>query len=247
MPKASAILVGLKQVDPNAYGGWNGENGCWGCELDVDNIKRILSPLGYVSQVLKTAEATKSKVLRALDSAAATLDSGDILVFHYSGHGGQQPDLNGDEGDGQDETLVAYDGQIIDDQLDLVWPKFRSGVRIVMLSDSCNSGTNYRMCRDVSLPTTIKPIDEKAAQAMKAQLIHMGGCRDGFTSSGYASGGAFTKALCDVWNGGRFEGNYKKFYEAVKAAVTTGQVPQYNEYGPVTDSFRNSKPFSVGK
>ena len=45
--KGKALLVGLKSVDPGSYGGWDGVNGCWGCELDVDNIEGVLAPLNY--------------------------------------------------------------------------------------------------------------------------------------------------------------------------------------------------------
>ena len=42
--KGKALLVGLKRVNPNSYSGWNGQNGCSGCELDVDNMEtRITS------------------------------------------------------------------------------------------------------------------------------------------------------------------------------------------------------------
>lgn len=44
---------------------------------------------------------------------------GDSLFFHYSGHGGQAADLDGDEDDGFDETILPLDfktaGEIIDD------------------------------------------------------------------------------------------------------------------------------------
>jgi len=242
--KKQAILVGLCQVSPAAYDGWNGANGCQGCELDVENVGSILSPLGYDVQTLKTAAATKAAILGQLDAAATSLTAGDTLVFYFAGHGGQQPDQDGDELDGRDETLLAYDGQIIDDQLNDIWGKFQPGVRIVMLSDSCNSGTNYRAVRDVRIATPVKPIDEAASEAMKAQLIHMGGCRDGFTSSGYEQGGEFTLTLSKVWQGGAFVGNYKALHSAIAATVTSGQIPQYNEYGPVTDSFRNESPFA---
>lgn len=127
MGKQYAILAGLKNVDADSYGGWTGEAGCWGCELDVDNIERMLKPLKYQTSILKTARATRSAVLNALKAAATKLKANDTLVFYFSGHGGQQPDQNSDETDGRDETLVAYDGEIIDDQLNLIWPKFRSG------------------------------------------------------------------------------------------------------------------------
>ena len=243
MAKQYSVLVGLKQVDPAAYDGWDGKNGCWGCELDVENMERILAPLDYQVTALKTARATRSAVLNALRAASLRLKAGDTLVFYFSGHGGQQPDTNGDELDGQDETLIAYDGPIIDDQLNGIWTKFRAGVRIVMVSDSCNSGTNYRNVRDVTASTPMEPLTPDTSAKMKAQMIHLGGCRDGHTSAGYQMGGAFTIALCEVWNGGAFQGDYPKFHTAIKTKVS-GQAVQYNEYGPVASVFRGEKPFT---
>jgi len=246
MATARALLVGLKGVDASKYGGWDGVNGCQGCELDVDNIDHILSALNYKTVILKTQAAKASAVLSALKKAAADSRKGDIFVFYYSGHGGQQPDENGDELDGQDETLVAYNREIIDDELNKIWPKFRAGVRIVMLSDSCNSGTNYRMVMRNAKATPIQPItDAQIAQSMVAQLIHMGGCRDGMTSDGYLHGGAFTIALCKVWKGGGFKGGYKDFLTKIRSSIKSGQKPQYNEYGPVSAKFRKQKPFTV--
>ncbi len=238
-----AILVGLRQVSTTAYGGWDGRDGCAGCELDVDNMERILAPLGYEIRLLKTANATKASVLAQLDEAATALTAGDTLVFYFAGHGGQQPDQNGDELDKHDETLLAYDGEILDDQLNAIWPKFQAGVRIVMLSDSCNSGTNYRAIRTVESLSPIVPVDRGTTQEMVAQMIHMGGCRDGFTSTGYVTGGVFTMALASIWNGGAFMGTYAALHQALVAAVTSGQSPQYNEYGPVTEEFRNERAF----
>ena len=39
----------------------------------------------------------------------ARIGQDDIVVFHYSGHGSQMTDLEGDEPDGLDETIVPYD------------------------------------------------------------------------------------------------------------------------------------------
>lgn len=41
MAKGEALLAGLKGVDPTCYNGWDGTAGCWGCELDADNVERI--------------------------------------------------------------------------------------------------------------------------------------------------------------------------------------------------------------
>jgi hypothetical protein len=90
---------------------------------------------------LLTKAATRAKVLAQVKKAAQTLKSGDIFLLTYSGHGGQLPDMNNDEPDGQDETWCLYDGEMVDDELYALWGKFAPGVRILVLSDSCHSGT----------------------------------------------------------------------------------------------------------
>ena len=70
--------------------------------------------------------------------------AGDIFWITYSGHGSQVPDQNGDESDGLDETWCLYDCQILDDTLFDLWSRFKEGVRIVIFSDSCHSGTIAR-------------------------------------------------------------------------------------------------------
>ena len=104
MSKALALLVGLKSVNPANYGDWDGTNGCSGCELDVDSMEAILRPLGYTVTTLKTAQATADNILQNLKNGLSQLEKGDILVFFFAGHGGQQPDRTGEELDGKDET-----------------------------------------------------------------------------------------------------------------------------------------------
>ena len=249
MAKTSALLVGLKSVDPACYDGWDGANGCWGCELDVENMARILKSCGHQIQTLKTAEATRNKILSSLYLAAENRVAGDVFVFYYSGHGGQQPDISGDELDGKDETLVAYDREIIDDKIHNMLTKFRSGVHTIMISDSCNSGTNYRGRKNVNVDegAIFRPVarSPKREVDMKAQLIHLGGCRDGFTSAGYDGGGAFTMALCEAWNNGIFQGTLKDLHNEICRSIRSDQKPQYSEYGPVSDAFRNQRAFDI--
>lgn len=249
MANAYALLVGLKSVDPAAYNRWDGTNGCWGCELDVDNMTRILNSQGYQTKSLKTEEATHDNILSSLYRAAENTVPGDVFVFYYSGHGGQQPDFSGDELDGEDETLVAYDREIVDDKIHNVLRKFKNDVHIAMISDSCNSGSNYRGRKDISVKedSIFRPIARSSAEGkveINAQLIHLGGCRDGSTSAGYYGGGAFTMALCEAWNNGEFSGTYKNLHSKICELIRSDQKPQYSEYGPVADAFRNQKAFS---
>jgi metacaspase-1 len=77
--------------------------------------------------------------------AAKALKAGDIFMLTYAGHGSFVPDFSGDEKeDGQDETWCLFDRQLLDDEIYEWWTWFREGVRIVVVSDSCHSGTIIR-------------------------------------------------------------------------------------------------------
>ena len=146
MAKGIGVHIGLNRVDPAHYGGWSGP--LTACEADAEDMAAIARDEGYAAQTLLTAAATRAAVLGSIGKAASTLEAGDILLLTYSGHGGQLPDVNGDEADLQDETWCLYDGELIDDELNLAWSKFAAGVRIVVLSDSCHSGTVTRLAYD---------------------------------------------------------------------------------------------------
>jgi hypothetical protein len=94
-------------------------------------------------------------VTSALDDASGKLDDGDMLVFTYSGHGGQVPDANGDEQDRMDETWVLYDRQLVDDELYSLLGKLKPGVRVAIFSDSCHSGTVARGMVDLIGPDRV--------------------------------------------------------------------------------------------
>ncbi|MBF0317068.1 MAG: caspase family protein [Nitrospirae bacterium] len=137
--KGISINIGLNSVDANHYNGWNGA--LKACENDARSMHSIAEELGYTSNLLLTTNAISGNVLRMLSMAATKLVEGDMLLLTYSGHGGQMPDWNGDESDGKDETICLYDRQLVDDELYQMWSRFRQGVRIFIVSDSCHSGT----------------------------------------------------------------------------------------------------------
>ena len=51
---------------------------------------------------------------------------------------------SGEEADWEDETWVLWDRQLLDDELYALWAAFKPGVRILVLSDSCHSGSVVR-------------------------------------------------------------------------------------------------------
>lgn len=162
-PTGYALAIGLNMVDPAHYAGWDGQ--LFGCEPDANDMYEIASSQGLKAEILLTSQATREKVLEKLGSFAETLKPGDLLVVSYSGHGGQLPDHNGDEtNDGLDETWCLYDGQLIDDELYGAWMKFKAGVRILVFSDSCHSGTVLKMRKaDLENPPAlrIRELDKK--------------------------------------------------------------------------------------
>jgi len=141
-PKALSLHIGLNAVAASAYGGWSGPLAA--CEFDANDMAAIAKTKGMRSSVLLTKKATRASVLAALRAAARALRKGDLFFLTYSGHGGQVPDVNGDEPDKRDETWCLYDGQLIDDELYLELGRFGAGVRILVLSDSCHSGSVAR-------------------------------------------------------------------------------------------------------
>ena len=137
-----SLHLGLNAVDPGHYGGWTGD--LTACEFDANDMAAVAGAAGMKSTTLLTKAATRAKVRGALRDAAKKLKAGDLFFLSYSGHGGQVPDVSGDEDDKKDETWCLYDGQLIDDELYLDLAAFQKGVRILVLSDSCHSGTVAR-------------------------------------------------------------------------------------------------------
>jgi metacaspase-1 len=172
MTKGISIHIGLNQVDPDAYDGWDGKLS--GCINDANSMKGIADELGYQSTTLIDAEATSSRVIEEIARASQNLSSGDILLLTYSGHGGQVQDVNGDEDDGQDETWVLYDRMLVDDELYSLWSQFGSGVRIFVLSDSCHSGTILKTTAYkslYSLPAKVRGVGLSNGQAPSFKAI----------------------------------------------------------------------------
>ncbi len=141
-PAALSLHIGLNAVNPVHYQGWSGELAA--CEADAEDMQAIAKARGMKPTVLLTAQATRATVLTALRKAARTLKKGDFFFLSFSGHGGQVADVTGEEIDRKDETWCLWDSQLIDDELYLELSKFATGVRILVLSDSCHSGTVTR-------------------------------------------------------------------------------------------------------
>jgi len=142
MPQGLSLHIGLNAVDPDHYEGWDGQ--LTACEADARDMAALSKKRRFKAATLFTQDATSTAVKRAIQDAASALRRGDMFFLTYSGHGGQVPDTNGDEKDHNDETWCLFDREFVDDELYVLWSKFKPGVRIIVLSDSCHSGSVTR-------------------------------------------------------------------------------------------------------
>src|SRR5687768_7328473 len=140
--KALSLHIGLNSVDPRHYAGWSGELAA--CEFDAEDMAAIAAAHEMKPTVLLTRKATRKNVLAEIRAAAKALRRGDLFFVTYSGHGGQIPDVSADEDDKKDETWCLFDAELIDDEVYNEISRFAAGVRILVFSDSCHSGTVVR-------------------------------------------------------------------------------------------------------
>jgi len=160
MPKGLSLHIGLNRVDPAHYGGWDGQLA--GCVNDAKDMAAIAQSRHFDPiTTLLDQQATAERVIEVMLGAAGQLQAGDLFLLTYSGHGGQVRDTNGDEPDGRDETWCLYNRQLVDDELYGLWGRFEPGTRILMLSDSCHSGSVSKLipqyARVLSDPALTEP------------------------------------------------------------------------------------------
>ena len=140
-----ALLIGINH--------YKAVPGLQGSINDVQTMRQILLtrwgfPAANITMLTDEA-ATRAGILAALNKLVNEAGPEDIVYVHYSGHGSQVQDLNGDEDDGLDETIVPQDGRsagvrdIIDDELDEIFSHLKTPHAVIVL-DSCHSGTAMR-------------------------------------------------------------------------------------------------------
>lgn len=128
-----------------------------GCINDVHNVSSFLMEKhGYAREnmVILTDDQednpmgmpTKANILKAMSWLVSGAEKDDALFMHYSGHGGQTEDQDGDEEDQYDEVVYPVDfreaGHIVDDEIhSLVVKPLKPGVRLTCIFDSCHSGS----------------------------------------------------------------------------------------------------------
>jgi hypothetical protein len=128
-----------------------------GCVNDIIAINEILvNNLGFTDpkyiRMLTDDSATTQNILERLEWLVDDAQPGDVLYFHYSGHGAQMPimDYNKmDEPDGMDEVIVPIDMNwrdkiIKDNDFKRIFGKVPKDVNLTVTLDCCHSGDGLR-------------------------------------------------------------------------------------------------------
>lgn len=149
-----ALLVGISDYQCiNKYGGWNNIHG----KNDVDLLSFTLRQNGVSVSCISDREATKSRIIAALNKLTLQCKLGDIVYLHFSTHGQPFEDISGDEEDGWDESIVPVDAPIeftkgkyegenhlIDDELHKYCTKIRKAIgrngMLYVVIDACHAG-----------------------------------------------------------------------------------------------------------
>ncbi|KAL5978724.1 Metacaspase-4 [Asimina triloba] len=138
-----ALLVGIN------YPGTKAE--LKGCINDVKRMhKCLIDRYGFsedeITVLIDTDDSytqpTGANIRRALSDLLQSARPGDVLFFHYSGHGTRLPAETGEDDDtGYDECIVPCDMNLItDDDIREFVDTVPEGCVLTIVSDSCHSG-----------------------------------------------------------------------------------------------------------
>lgn len=161
--KKIALIVAVGKYPANQRD-WNNLSS----ERDCQYIKEALLQNGFLLKDIDTlinSQATKAAMISSLDKLAEKAKPGDVVYFHFSGHGQQiQDDAKDgylDEMDGYDEALIPYDAKgkwdavdyhgekhfrddLLAEKLNAIRKKVGVNGSVVVVVDACHSGTITR-------------------------------------------------------------------------------------------------------
>ncbi|MFT5716461.1 MAG: hypothetical protein ACI9T7_000637 [Oleiphilaceae bacterium] len=170
-----AVVVGVSE-----YPSLDKELNLTGPKYDVLRVNAMLFQQGLKEENIRLLAdgiengllPTKANIVEAITSLEGKLLKGDFVYLHFSGHGSQQPAVQGnDVTDGLDEIFLPRDigtwsvklgvveNSLTDDEVNILLTRLRNkGADVWIVFDSCHSGT---MTRSVSgqrvISRSVKP------------------------------------------------------------------------------------------
>ena len=149
-----ALAIGIGRYEDKAWSAVSAEG-------DLYYVGKILDEYRFSDiTILKNEQATKGAIVREFERLIARSGKGDVVYIHFSGHGQQMKDMDGDEEDGYDESWIPYDAyrkccekddgsrHLVDDEINHLLGGLRRKVGedgdILVVVDACHSGGSSR-------------------------------------------------------------------------------------------------------
>ncbi|MGD1703661.1 caspase family protein [Dapis sp. BLCC M229] len=170
--KIYALLVGIDQYAPDSE-----VPTLKGCENDIKAIEAYLKDqiAGewelFEPRILTNEQATRQGIIDGFQEYLCQAGTNDIVLFYYSGHGGQQKtpeELLHLDPDNLNETLVCYDSRspggydLADKELKYLLAKVaEKEPRVIVIFDCCHAGAGTRSIDPSVLGTRLAPEDTR--------------------------------------------------------------------------------------
>ncbi|WP_238011278.1 caspase family protein [Dactylosporangium sp. AC04546] len=232
-----ALCIGI-----NDYPGI--ENDLSGCRNDAEDWAAELTTRGFAVRKLLDSAASGAAIRTAIRELLTTAQPDDAVVITYSGHGTWVPDEDGDEPDHRDEAIcphdIALNGPLLDDELHALFAEALDGVRTVLISDSCHSGT---LTRSTPRPGTRflppsaflhLPSSGRAVPALRvkpsSKALLLSGCKDAeysydATFDGRPNG-AFTHVALEALRSLPEDATYRDWLRSIRRSLPSEDYPQ---------------------
>ena len=159
-----AVCVGINNY-PGIF------NDLKGCVNDANDWSALLQGLGFDVSLILDSQAKRSTVKAALQGLVNETNASDVAVFTYSGHGTQVVEAGSDEGDPYDEAICLYDGNVIDDELRIILQGIHPQATLVVISDSCFSGSVTRIAAENAIPRFLPPAVSTVGRAPRRPFL----------------------------------------------------------------------------
>jgi hypothetical protein len=226
-----AVCVGINNYPGTA-------NDLQGCVNDANDWSALLTDFGFETGLMLDSQATRQNVKAALSDLVTSAGEGDVIVFTYSGHGTQVIDISGDEGDSYDEAIYVYDGTILDDDLRVIIDKINPKATLVVISDSCFSGTVTRLIPENTKPRFMPARNISGDRVVRQRFllpeanmpeILISGCSDSEYSydadiNGRYNGAMSAMALSVIKQNPKV--TYNEFHASLRKLLPSSEYPQ---------------------
>lgn len=200
-PIVNANKMLLSFAINNYPGSSNDLNGCINDQNDL--IEKLP---GWSVKAFKDSEVTRMNFRNTIKNYIVGMKAKDILMIQYSGHGTRVADKSGDEVDFFDEALYLFDGTFTDDEFNELMLLIPDGAIVIVVLDSCFSGTATRNKGPYFKKKFIPPADlpnwEVVPKNLKeSSLNHIvfSGCKSDQTSADALINGRYNGAFSYFW------------------------------------------------